>query len=90
MQTMTCTRRQMVRHDLAIPLMPPEEFAHYNSITFMPFLKIRKRTLLSCPDQCVPSGGGHIRIHKNRQINAVTLAKCVQHLNSFKLKIYKM
>ena len=51
MQTMTCTRRQMVRHDLAIPL---------------------------------------IRIHKNRQINAVTLAKCVQHLNSFKLKIYKM
>ena len=31
MQTMTCARRQMVRHDAGIPLMPPEEFAHYNS-----------------------------------------------------------
>ena len=33
MQTMTCTRRQMVRHDAGIPLMTPAEFAHYNSIT---------------------------------------------------------
>ena len=33
MRTMTCTRRQMVRHDLPIPLMTPEEFAHYNNYT---------------------------------------------------------
>ena len=31
MQTMTCTRRQMVSHDSGIPLMTPAEFAHYNS-----------------------------------------------------------
>jgi hypothetical protein len=33
MRTMTCTRRQMLTHDIAIPLMTPEEFAHYNHLT---------------------------------------------------------
>ena len=33
MQTMTCTRRRMLQHDLGIPLMTPEEFAHYNRLT---------------------------------------------------------
>jgi len=33
MQTMTCARIRMLRHDLAIPLVSPDEFAHYNAIT---------------------------------------------------------
>ena len=33
MQTMTCTRTQMLRSDIGIPLVTPTEFAHYNAIT---------------------------------------------------------
>jgi hypothetical protein len=36
MRTMACTRTQMLRHDLGIPLVTPSEFAHYNAITTTP------------------------------------------------------
>ena len=38
MQTMTCTRIRMLRHELenAIPLVTPAEFVHYNAITTTP------------------------------------------------------
>ena len=41
MQTMTCTRRQMLRHDAGIPLMTPAEFEHYNSTTNIEYHLIR-------------------------------------------------
>ena len=67
MQTMTCTRMQMLQHDLGIPLMNPEEFESFNQQSqleehlirytmFQMMLSYRKFTVddfLTCPEHSI-------------------------------------